>query len=725
MNRRFAVAALVAACAAPAARAARGVTSADVDRAIARGLTYLAGQQRDDGSWPLDGKYASGAAALATLTLVTAGVPANDPAVQAGAMYIAAQPLTMTYSTALTAMALAAMDAKAYRNEIKACRDWLILAQQKNGGWTYKRDPRHAPDNSNSQFAVLGLRAAQEAGLPAPTSVWKKVRKYFRAGQRSDGGWGYSLSSAHSYGSMTAAGIASLIICDMEEPRRIRWCGQYAYDMDVEKGLRWFGRRFTVRQNPGQGSRNLLYYLYAVERVGVLSARRRLAGRDWYREGAAALVAMQRREGCWGSGVMSLPETCFALLFLAKGKAPVLVHKLERLHDWNNDPNDIRRLCAYFTQTTGQKVSWQIIDLGADLRDLLAAPVLYFNGHNAFAFKPEEVKKLREFIAQGGFIFAEACCGKRAFDQAFRAFAKQLFPERPLARLPDDHPVYSAFFRLKRNERRPLWGLRASCRTSIIYSPTDLSCAWEKNSFDDPAFKLGLNVLAYATGLEPLRGKLERVKLIQPAGEGPALRGAFVLGQVKHGGDWEPDTRSAAGLLQFMRTRLNLDVASDKVPVTLTSPHLFDFPVLYMVSHHPLQLSDKEKSRLKLYLERGGFLFAESCCGNPVFDRSFRALMAELFPDHPLKRLPPTHPIFSTGFPLRSVTYRKAVRKEHPHLTEPWLEGVEIKGRLAVAYSKFGLGCGWENHPCLGCRGLVRDDALKLGADVVLYGLTN
>ena len=705
--------------------AAQGVTGADVNRAIVKGLAYLRRTQQANGSWRYrQHKYTAGSTALAVFTLVTAGVPPQDRSVQAGVRYIAEARFEHTYSTALVAMALAAVEPEAHRRKIVAARDWLIFAMQPGGGWGYGRSRGERVDNSNTQYAVLGLRAAQEAGNPVPKRIWESIDKYFRKIQKRDGGWGYRTDS--SYGSMTAAGLGSLIICGAQAEREIRKCGEHAYDGDVFSALKWFDRHFSVEHNPGKNHWEY-YYLYAVERVGVLSARRYLGGRDWYREGAYHLLAgrhRQRPDGRWGNDAV---QTSFGLLFLAKGRAPVLVHKLRRKSDWNNDPNDIRNLCAYFGQVVGQKVSWQIADIDAPLEDLLAAPVLYFNGHKPFGFPPADVEKLRQFITQGGFIFGEACCGRKEFDRSFRTLMKQLFPERELVDLSPEHPVYRAFFKLPPDERSPLLGLRASCRTSVIYSPVDLSCRWEKahKFLDDPAFKVGVNVLAYATGLEPLRDKLDEVEVIKPTKSGPAPRGAFILAQVKHGGDWEPDTRSTAGLLQFMSANVNLDVASDKAPVALTNPDLFDYAALYLVGHFPLAFAPDEEDRLKLYLERGGFLFAESCCGNDAFDKSFRDLMAGLFPDHGLQRLPPDHAVVSTGFPLEQVAYKKAVLEKDPRRKEPWLEALTLEGRIAVIYSKFSLGCAWENHPCHGCKGLERDDALKLGTNVVLYGLTN
>ena len=82
--------------------------------------------------------------------------------------------------------------------------------------------------------------------------------------------------------------------------------------------------------NPGAkgGLAEPYYYLYAVERVGVLTGLKYIGSHDWYREGAAFLVKDQRPDGSWGRRLYGLSDTCFAVLFLAKGPAPILLSKL-------------------------------------------------------------------------------------------------------------------------------------------------------------------------------------------------------------------------------------------------------------------------------------------------------------------------------------------------------------------------------------------------------------
>ena len=67
-------------------------------------------------------------------------------------------------------------------------------------------------DNSNTQYALLGLNAASEAGVTIRPEVWMLTRTYFELSQNRDGGWGYTPQHKQSTASMTCAGISSLIL---------------------------------------------------------------------------------------------------------------------------------------------------------------------------------------------------------------------------------------------------------------------------------------------------------------------------------------------------------------------------------------------------------------------------------------------------------------------------------------------------------------------------------
>ena len=100
----------------------------------------------------------------------------------------------------------------------------------------------------------------------------------------------------------------------------------------------------------------------------------------------------------------------------------------------------------------------------------------------------------------------------------------------------------------------------------------------------------------------------------------------------------------------------------------------------------------------------------------------------------PLQRIPPNHPIFSTeyrGFDLGKVRLRRTearaegdapLRGQISEVT-PHLEGIEIDGRYVVIFSPYDLSCALENHASLDCEGYLREDAAKIGVNVLLYAL--
>jgi hypothetical protein len=74
-----------------------------------------------------------------------------------------------------------------------------------------------------------------------------------------------------------------------------------------------------VEENPGKGDTHFFYYLYALERVGVVSRKQFIGDRDWFQEGAAVLLSKQDPEGSWNR---NLVDTCFALMFLKRTTPP-------------------------------------------------------------------------------------------------------------------------------------------------------------------------------------------------------------------------------------------------------------------------------------------------------------------------------------------------------------------------------------------------------------------
>ena len=695
------------------------VTSRDVSTAIARGVAFLRSSQHGDGHWEYQNdNYNPGTTALGVLALRAAEVALDDPAVQSGLAFLLTHQEArnhQTYQYACMMMALASCDRRRYRQLVSRYAAWLCGTQLSNGMWSY--DGRGRGDNSNTQFAVLGLKAAIDCGVELPPVVLRRIDAHFRHTQLRDGGWSYT-RGGQATGSMTTAGLTALYVTGalLAEPRKD--CGKHRRDTSIERGLAWISKNWSVERNPGRGGQTWhYYYLYGIERVGVLSALRRLGGHDWFREGADFLVRSQQPNGSWGNGPL---DTTFALLFLAKGRAPVVINKLSYRGDWNNLPHDLANLTTFVGNTIDKPVTWQIVDVDDPIEVWLEAPILYVSSRSAFKFDGKTREKLKKYIERGGTLIAETVCGSKRCDATFRALVRQMFDEETLAPLDVSHGVYHAHFRVRK--RLPIEGVNYGCRTAILYSRKALATVWEANNTSSDSFKLGANMILYAVDKEGLSDRLAETRL-EGADTPQIASGALRVGQIKHEGAWFTDLWAMSRLLSTVAERLNVNVSNDRYPVGLLDGDLFAYPILYLEGHTGFELSDEEMARLKLYLERGGFLIAEARCGSPQFDASFRELIRKMFGENRLHLLDPDHPIYRTAFDATRVQYRRAIRDRHPEGL-PELEGVFVDNKLAIVYTRYDLGCGWNGQICPGIPGLEPESARALGANIIVYALT-
>ena len=526
------------------------VTGEEVERAIKAGVGFLRSQQKADGSWTdADAEAYTGTTSLVTLALLAAGESPDERPIAAALDYLrkfAVPELKNTYAVALQTMVFAVADPVTDRDRIAANARWLENAQFKpravigrrsinawRGSWTYSALKARTGDNSNTQYALLGLHAAREAGATVDPAVWDLSRDYWERSQCRDGGWSYTAGDAGplSTGSMTFARIASLLITramgslGRESYQRggVLGCGKEANDAGLRGGLDWIARRFTVNANSGAGQQWTYYGLYAMERAGRLSGQRLFGNHDWFHEGARVLVNDQDPVlGSWqGAGPVEgqepLATTSFALLFLAKGRSPLLVHKLRHGpgEDWNNDPADLHNLVVSISREWKHLLTWQVAEPDTPIVDLQRAPVLFVNGHKAPVLTEVTKKNLRQYLERGGFILAEACCEKSEFDAGFRALIKELFPDpkNELHPLAADHAIWNSG-QPADPKVHPLWGLDHGGRTAVVYSATDLSCSWNlAGSRSDhaavvEALRVGHSIVNYATG-----GKLPAYKL--------------------------------------------------------------------------------------------------------------------------------------------------------------------------------------------------------------------
>lgn len=766
----------------PTRSPAADLSAREVLQAIERGRRLLLSVQQPNGSWTARTRstHPTGVSSLTLLALLNSGLTLKDEPVQRGLTYLRrVREPEDTYEVSLMISALAtAKDGRRDMGKITSLARKLAQGQITTGAniglWDYKvgRGPGIGGDRSNGQFAVLGLRDAAFAGVPIDRQVWMRVRNHWTRFQNGDGGWNYAGSggASNSTGSMTVAGIATLQISgamlqddkDLNPDGTPSCCANSGDDLALNRALAWLSRNFAVGHNPRANNSWLLYYLYGMERAGRLSGRRFFGNHDWYREGAKFLVEVQsQRTGGWrAAGIENDPviATSFALLFLSKGLAPVLVNKLQFGNDtnWNRHTDDARNLTEHISGLPKwpKLLTWQVVDVNKSqgdkgVRDLLQGSVQLITGETAPDFNDQQVVLLRKYLDQGGFLFAVNCCNGSGFYDGMFELVKRLFPdgEAELKPLPPTHPVYRSEYLFTETESVKLYGVDFGCRTVIIFTPEDLSCLWDKRMQQDPpgrpvtlvtsiqrALRIGVNVIAYASGREP-PNKLDQQELADQSGQQDQVeRGLFKLPKLRHTGGWNDAPQSVRNLLLALnRTVDGLTASTRARHLPATDPSLFRYPVVFMHGRNRFEFSEPELRQLRKYLDRGGLLFADAICGARPFDLSFRRTMAQLYPDAKLERIPVEHELFrlELGHDIRKVKRRVVPGNSRPDATlqtviregEPYLEGLRIDDRYVVIYSRYDLSCALQRQSSVACAGYLAKDAVRIAVNVILYAM--
>lgn len=369
---------------------AQNPTQKQIDQSVSAGARWLAGtfatgvtSNGQDGA-----SHGVGLSAIAGLAMLEANVPISNPAIRNIAAYIrqTSPGDGRTYSLATSILFLDKLGYPSDRTMIQFLALRLASGQLAGGGWSYncdwgltdaqagevaqtlrkaKIDPE-APgetvraifnrirdnranqpkgqqammtggtgDNSNTQFAIIGLWVARRNGVVIDEAL-AATDKYFRSTQ-SDAGWGYQAGGSGATPAMTCAGLISMAIghgfkdsslkgssrpTDLKPesnpaPRR-----SIRDDKDVERGLKALGEHIKnlVGGRVEQTFTSDLYYAaWSIERVGMIYGMDTIGGVDWYLPIASMVMKTQEQNGSWSKGSHGAEaSTALAILFLTK-----------------------------------------------------------------------------------------------------------------------------------------------------------------------------------------------------------------------------------------------------------------------------------------------------------------------------------------------------------------------------------------------------------------------
>ena len=317
------------------------------DPIVARGVQYLKGTGVNGGV---------GETALAAFALVKAEVPASDPAI-ARALGSVLRRFSSSfytpekgsggeiYEAGVTILFLSSLDTVTYKNEIEAAARFLAGRQNPNGSWDYQA--RGAGDTSISQYAVLGLWEAENAGVAVSPATWDLAAQWFMSVQSGAGSWNYHRDEGNPETvAMTAAGVGSLLICDRQlapyrqivrtvnpllvplypESERRKYQPQASPQriaQAIRAGLGWLGASFSTADTQLMGH-SPYYALYGIERIGALADQSTLGRRDWFADGQRYLASTQGGDGSFSAQYGNGPNTAWAVLFASKSTAKTL-----------------------------------------------------------------------------------------------------------------------------------------------------------------------------------------------------------------------------------------------------------------------------------------------------------------------------------------------------------------------------------------------------------------
>lgn len=113
--------------------------------------------------------------------------------------------------------------------------------------------------------------------------------------------------------------------------------------------------------------------------------------------------------------------------------------------DWYANPSALPNLVGAIKIRTGIDICDSVATIRVMDEDLFRYPFVYMTGHGNVRFSHNQRVRLRRYLENGGFLWADDNYG---MDKSFRREMNILFPENPLVPISNNHPIYNSKYKL-------------------------------------------------------------------------------------------------------------------------------------------------------------------------------------------------------------------------------------------------------------------------------------
>jgi hypothetical protein len=388
------------------------------------------------------------------------------------------------------------------------------------------------------------------------------VRGRFLSKQCKDGGWGYKNADDDPRGSMTAAGLATMALCERVRPGNDRT--RDAVARSINGAVEWLDQRFEPGANPGMGDYHVYYWMHALERAGRATGLRRFRDRDWF-DAIAGTIRSRLFFGDLESGLRvrdtsDMETLAFALFTLQRGLEPVPFGFFETT---GLPPayDELGAAAVRLSDVIEKPVGWTRVGVDDPMSVWSRLPVVVVRGDGAAEWLKDpaspEAARLLEYAAAGGTVVA-APADRGRFAKSMTELFTTAFPHLVESKIDTKDEVRS---------EPTIWRGRADqlstpVRRWLVTSPKlPLGQDGASKQTDDVSTMLSAICLAETGGVLPSRAWSDAAAEV-------GVTASFPIARFRFEGAWQPEPAVLDRLVSIAAgAGLEIDLEADTAGV--------------------------------------------------------------------------------------------------------------------------------------------------------------